>query len=1166
MPEAEKFEHFQVLSHPDGSPWELGRGSMGVTYKAFDTNLRCDVALKVINPQFLSSDTARQRFVREARAAAQLRHPNVATVFHLGNSGDGFFYVMEYVDGETVESRIRREGPFRPELALRITRQVARALVAAERQKLVHRDIKPSNIMLVNEADEEHLLVKVIDFGLAKSVGPSSEKSVTVTLGGFVGTPHFASPEQLEERETDGRSDIYSLGATLWYMLLGRPPYEGSMASVIHQHLGSELPQDALRSLNPKVAELLQRMLAKRAEDRFQTAVQLKQALDEILADSESGELSGPLIGTDPAATAAGVNSRSYATGQIISDRYEILERLPPSLFKAKDLHTNRVVALRPFAGPGPNDAQQMEFLRGEVGKLRNVHHPNLTAVYGLESTDDGLLLVSEWTRGFTFQELLRSRGELRWPETFRLVQPLAKLLDFLADRELLLGSIAVGDVKIEPAHPNQDLDALRKAPVETWPPFVVKVDALATAGPPSLRYGAPNIQGANLPEPTETMVRPLMASELIKNPVGPLAQLIYELLGGVPHYGEPVTGTPARFAPVPALSEAGNTVLRPGVIKPTRFPSAVEFLTELDRAELPDVSPLPPIAGAGLYHSHVSGNQEAGSSGSSGIGPNRSDGANDAHSKFPSGGLASRSPAQPDDGGSDTYGAVAPTQVPSDQGLPELEEDEPRAVTSPWLLRVITLAIVLFGLAALGMVVGISFFLNRQAPVPKEVSQEGFVTLETKPSGASVRWKGQSIGTAPLAGYRLPVGKQTLELQFPGYFSKSVEVTVTEGKINNLGLISLARQTGQFVVKTNPPGVPFEINGANQKTTSGITPLTVDNMPTGKYQLTLKRPGWPDVVKDVELAQGASANVQHTYQGVNVSLKSDPTGATIYFAGTALGQTPLTANLPSGQIELLSKIGSLTPVTQRFVADPSGNTVVEFKHTYGLLSVTCDRPDADVVIGGVDMGKPPIEGILPPGKQPVEVKVDGRPDQVRTADIQPGKRVVLEFTFGGTPSAETATTPANNSEQQVPRASPVETPVNPSGPPGKPTNTVFEGRPGTTIEPSPAPTGTPVAVATPKPSPTSRSRSTLGPVYRSKQDWERARDEAYRKFDAQWDAKKNAMKQEKKYIDYWVDHSSGQVKEQWRYKKKVLEDRMSRLDEEKDAARKALERQWSHE
>src|SRR3984893_18293490 len=512
MSEGEKFEHFQVLSHPDGSPWELGRGAMGVTYKAFDTNLRCDVALKVINPQFLASDTARQRFVREARAAAQLRHPNVATVFHLGNSADGFFYVMEYVDGETVESRIRREGPIRPELALQITRQVARTLIAAERQKLVHRDIKPSNIMLVNEAIEDHLLVKVIDFGLAKSFEPSSDKSVTVTLGGFVGTPHFASPEQLEERETDTRSDIYSLGATLWYMLVGRPPYEGSMASVIHQHLGSELPSDVLLSFSPKLADLLRRMLAKKPGDRFQTPVELKQSLDDILADAESKELSGVPVGIDPSAAVAHRGSRAYTTGEVIAGRYEILERLPPSLVKARDLQTNRLVALKPLAGSTPLDTQQTEEFRTEVGKLRNVHHPNLTAVYGLESTDRGLLLVSEWARGFTLLDLLRSRGELRWPETIRLVGPLAKLFDFLAERDLLHGAVGVGDVKIEPTHPNEDLDALRKAPVETWSPFVVKVDSLATAG----------VEAARLPEPTETMVQPSMVTGPVKNPVQP--------------------------------------------------------------------------------------------------------------------------------------------------------------------------------------------------------------------------------------------------------------------------------------------------------------------------------------------------------------------------------------------------------------------------------------------------------------------------------------------------------------------------------------------------------------------------------------------------------------------------------------------------------------------
>jgi len=1094
MSEAEKFEHFQVLNHPDGSPWELGRGAMGVTYKAFDTNLRCDVALKVINPQFLSSDTARQRFVREARAAAQLRHPNVATVFHLGNSGDRFFYVMEYVDGETVESRMRREGPLEPELALRITRQVTRALIAAERQKLIHRDIKPSNIMLVNEAEEDHLLVKVIDFGLAKSVGASSEKSVTVTLGGFVGTPHFASPEQLEEHETDTRSDIYSLGATLWFMLVGRPPYEGSMASVIHQHLGSDLPTDVLLSFKPKLAALLRRMLAKKPEGRFQTPVELKQALDDILADPE-GQGSFGTVG-DPEATAIGDSSTGYATGQVVADRYEILERSQHSLFKAKDLQTNRVVALKPLAGSAAFDTQQTEDLRAEAGRLRNVHHPNLTAVYGLESTDRGLVLISEWTAGFTLLDLLRSRRELRWPETFRLVQPLAKLLDFLADRDRLHGSVGIGDVKIEPAHPNQDLDTIRKAPVETWPPFVVKIDALATAG----------IQAARMPEPTETMVSRPIVQESVKNPVQPLAQLIYELLGGVSHYGESATNALVRFAPVPALSEAGNAVLRPGVVEPTRFPSAIEFLTELEKAESANLAAPPALP--------------------------------------------------PSVAAADTEDLS--TQVPPDAELPQPAEDEPRAVASPWLLRVITIAIVLFGLAALGTVIGVSFFLRQPTPAAKPVAQEGFVTLDTKPSGAKVIWNGQTIGTTPLAQYHLPLGKQTLQLQFPGYASKAVDVIIENGTIDNLGLVPLSLETGQFVVKTNPPGVPFEITDADKKTTSGATPLTVDNMPTGKYQVKLKRPGWPEITEDVDLTQGASVNIQHTYQGVNVSLKSDPTGATIYFAGTALGQTPLSVSLPLAQVELTSKIGSLTPITQRFVPDASGNTVVEFKHTYGLLSVTCDRPDADVVIGGIDLGKPPIEGILPPSKQSVVVKVDGRPEQVRSADIQAGKRVVLQFTFGGGPVAEGSPSPPANPEGQVPRASPVETPVNPNQPPANPTNSVFQGRQNTTIE------ATPVPSETPKPTP--RPKSSPSPVYRTKQDWEHARDEAYKKFDAQWDAKKNAMKQEKKYIDYWIDHSSGEVKEQWKYKKKVLEDRMDHLDSEKDAAQQQLKRQWNNE
>jgi serine/threonine protein kinase len=143
-----RFEHYQVLTCDDGTPLELGRGAMGVTYKAIDINLRCAVALKVINAQLIGDESARRRFVREARTAASVRHPNVASVFHLGKSGDSYFYAMEFVDGESLDALIRRFGRLDTKLALEIATQVAGGLAAIHEQNLVHRDIKPTNVMV----------------------------------------------------------------------------------------------------------------------------------------------------------------------------------------------------------------------------------------------------------------------------------------------------------------------------------------------------------------------------------------------------------------------------------------------------------------------------------------------------------------------------------------------------------------------------------------------------------------------------------------------------------------------------------------------------------------------------------------------------------------------------------------------------------------------------------------------------------------------------------------------------------------------------------------------------------------------------------------------------------------------------------------------------------
>ena len=277
MAEAGRYQHYEVLRNEDGSSVGIREGCDGHHLQGLRHEPPfCPVALKVINNAYLSSEVARQRFLREARAAAALRHQNVASVFHLGTDNECYFYAMEFVDGETVDGYMKRNGALSPVEALGITLQVSRALAAAAKQQLVHRDLKPANLMLVDEEGER--VVKVIDFGLAKSIKREGEDSGTLTVGGgFVGTPHFASPEQLEERDIDSRSDIYSLGATLYYMIAGRPPYSGSVAQIMSQHLYKPLPLEPLEGSPSCLVELIQRMMEKDRAKRPQTPADLRQ-------------------------------------------------------------------------------------------------------------------------------------------------------------------------------------------------------------------------------------------------------------------------------------------------------------------------------------------------------------------------------------------------------------------------------------------------------------------------------------------------------------------------------------------------------------------------------------------------------------------------------------------------------------------------------------------------------------------------------------------------------------------------------------------------------------------------------------------------------------------------------------------------------------------------
>jgi serine/threonine-protein kinase len=266
-----RFGIYEIDRREDGSLYELGRGSMGVTYRATDTSLQRKVALKLIKTDIAErSADARERFMREARAAAAVRHENIATVHQFGmrlETGQ-YFYAMELIEGETLEQRVRRAGPLDSRTTIGIAEQVTSALAAAEKHGLVHRDLKPANLMLVSPGGEtsnnQKLLVKIIDFGLAKAIHTATDPK-SLTNDRFVGTPAFASPEQFEHSALDVRSDIYSLGETLWFALTGKTPFSGRTMEEVHRAQKSNvLPLEQLKGAHVphRLKSLLESMLA----------------------------------------------------------------------------------------------------------------------------------------------------------------------------------------------------------------------------------------------------------------------------------------------------------------------------------------------------------------------------------------------------------------------------------------------------------------------------------------------------------------------------------------------------------------------------------------------------------------------------------------------------------------------------------------------------------------------------------------------------------------------------------------------------------------------------------------------------------------------------------------------------------------------------------------
>lgn len=269
----------------------VGRGGMGVVYEAKDTQLMRPVALKVLPQTMTRDERALKRFVREAQLAARLNHPNTVTVHDIGRKGETYFIAMELVEGPSLDDVLKDTGPLSVQESTRIIADCCKALAAAHTAGLIHRDIKPANILLAPDRT-----VKVTDFGLAKLHDAAQDPTIS-DKHSLLGTPLYMSPEQCQSKPVDARTDLYALGATYYTLLTGKPPYTGgNVMQVLYAHCTQPIPDPAestVAILPPQCTQIVQKAMAKRADDRYASAGEMLRDLDEVLT-TLSGTAAGP--------------------------------------------------------------------------------------------------------------------------------------------------------------------------------------------------------------------------------------------------------------------------------------------------------------------------------------------------------------------------------------------------------------------------------------------------------------------------------------------------------------------------------------------------------------------------------------------------------------------------------------------------------------------------------------------------------------------------------------------------------------------------------------------------------------------------------------------------------------------------------------------------------
>ncbi|HEY2343078.1 MAG TPA: serine/threonine-protein kinase, partial [Chthoniobacteraceae bacterium] len=625
-----KYGEFEIAGAREGKPRLLGEGSFGKTYEAVrieaigGTTIKQYVAVKVLNPELLTSKSKRFQFIQELLALTKFQHSNLIHYIRCGEENGEVYYAMELCRGGDLAQLVRRYGPLSEKVVALIALQVATGLREVhQRHRLVHRDIKPSNIMLVDEfgpdIEARHLafrfeqqdsLCRVVDFGLVNFALAAGE-----TPQRFAGSPMYSSPEQICERPVDGRSDIYSLGMTLWYLLQGKGPLLDAngdevkeLGDAMRRHTSPDSHEPALpERLSPEFRKILARLVEKRAEKRISSAGELQTVLRDFLSHTPEDDVAAETFSIT-------------RLNEPIDTVYELGEKMPSrwarASYAARERKSGgREVKLSVVANvlPGAADSSEIADATDRLGKLaalsRQPHVPEaLVPLRDVILTTDLLAFTEEMFPHIALSDVLKARAAVKRPigfsEAVVVLRPLAEALDFLLQHgqdtvslpceEVWLSGPGVAEIAVDP-------QALAR-PLGDWAGLEVRFSMMCVP-PKKEGEGAAGESVSG-----ETMSASMQMSEGSMHPEPVFARLVYRVLNGS-EVAAAVQFTPHAYVPAVTLGHASNNLLRDIICGQQPWTGVSSVLKDLCANEgvvlrARNSPPLARVIGPGIVHS----------------------------------------------------------------------------------------------------------------------------------------------------------------------------------------------------------------------------------------------------------------------------------------------------------------------------------------------------------------------------------------------------------------------------------------------------------------------------------------------------------------------------------------------------------------------------------